>query len=80
MTQTPTMQAPPQFQDAHIQPVYEISDADRKRQADISLAWVAYKGDLDKPLTPMPDEPDDNVLSNRCKPVVRMGIGLFGAA
>src|SRR6266571_1155115 len=73
MTQTMT---PPQIQ---AQPTYEITDADKKRMQTIADAWRAYKGELDKPLKPMPGEPDDNVLSNRCKAVVRMGVGfLFG--
>lgn len=60
-------------------PTYEITGDDKKRQEKIEQAWKAYKGDLDKPLQKMPGQPDDNVLSNRIKPVVRMGIGfLFG--
>jgi hypothetical protein len=46
------------------QPQYEITDADRKRQADIAYAWKAYEGELEPPLDPMDDQPDDNVVAN----------------
>lgn len=74
---TQTMLPPPQT--AQAQPVYEITPADRKRQKRIQDAWKAYNDELDKPLIPMPNEPDDNVMSNRCQPVVDAGIDfLFG--
>lgn len=73
---TQTMQ-PPKTQQA--QPTYEITEADKNRQKKIADAWKAYNGELDPPLQRMPGQPDDNVLSNRCKPIVRMGVGfLFG--
>jgi hypothetical protein len=75
---TQTMQRPP-MQTAAAQPVYEITEADKKRQQAIENAWKAYKGELDPPLQKMPDQPDDNVMSNRVKPAVRSGNGfLFG--
>lgn len=46
------------------QPQYEITAADKKRQEAIAYAWKAYDGDLDPPLIPMDDQPDDNVLAN----------------
>jgi len=68
---------PPQTE--QVQPVYEITEADKKRQRKIADAWRAYNDELDKPLVPMDGEPDDNVMSNRCQPVVDAGIDfLFG--
>jgi hypothetical protein len=61
------------------QPQYEITDADRARQKKIAQAWKAYEGDLEKPLRQMPDQPDDNVMSNRCVQIVNAGVDfLFG--
>src|SRR5260221_4165458 len=72
---TQTMQAPV----AQAQPVYEISDADKARQEKIRLAWKAYNGELDAPLKKMSGETDDNVLSNRCQPIIDRGVDfLFG--
>lgn len=52
------------------QPQYTITDADRARMERIAKAWQAYEGDLDKPFTKMPDEPDMNVMSNEVQPAV----------
>lgn len=53
------------------------ADAERKRQME--EAWKAYRGDLPKPLKVEKDQPDDNVLSNRCGPIVDKGVSfLFG--
>lgn len=61
------------------QPQYEVSDADKKRQQTIADAWQAYHGLLTPPLKQMPNEPDDNVMSNRCQPIVDRGVDfLFG--
>ena len=61
------------------QPVYEISDADKKRVKTISDAWKAYNGELDKPLEKMPGQPDDNVMTNRMMAIVDRGVDfLFG--
>src|SRR5258708_2573094 len=74
---TQTMLPPQQTQLA--QPTYEITAADKKRQQKIAEAWKAYNDELDKPLVPMDNEPDDNVMSNRCQPIVDAGIDfLFG--
>lgn len=75
MTQTMLPPAPTQA----AQPVYDITEQDKKRQQLIENAWKAYRGELDPPLQKMPDQPDDNVMSNRVKPAVRSGNGfLFG--
>lgn len=64
---------------AQVQPQYEITEADRKRQQAIQAAWKAYNGELDAPLRKMPGEADDNVLSNRCQPIIDRGVDfLFG--
>ncbi len=77
MIQAPTR--PPTTPESPMQPVYEITEADKKRQEAIANAWKAYNGELDKPLKKMPDQPDDNVLSNRCQPIVDAGVNfLFG--
>jgi hypothetical protein len=70
-----TTQAPPKTD----QPQYEITDEDRKRIKRIQAAWKAYEGDLEKPLIPMENEADDNVLTNEMAGIVdRMGDFLFG--
>lgn len=64
---------------AQMQPQYEITQADKKRQADIAYAWKAYCGELDPPLIPMDDQPDDNVLANYIEDKVEAGKNfLFG--
>jgi Phage portal protein, SPP1 Gp6-like len=66
-------------QDQPAQPVYEITEQDKKRQKAIADAWKAYNGELDPPLRKMPDGTDPNVMSNRCQPIVDRGIDfLFG--
>src|SRR5258708_28646672 len=74
---TQTMLPPSQTQ--QMQPTYEISDADRARLERIGAAWKAYEGNLEAPLKKMQGEPDDNVMSNRCQPIVDRGVDfLFG--
>src|SRR2546430_387500 len=78
---TQTMQAPAPMPQAQQQamPVYEITNEDKKRLERIADAWKAYNGDLDPPLKKMPDGTDPNVLTNRCQPVVDVGVEfLFG--
>lgn len=61
------------------QPQYQITEEDKARVKRIRDAWKAYEGKLDKPLEPMEDEPDDNVLTNRMQAVVDRGVEfLFG--
>lgn len=59
------------------QPQYIISDADRKRVKDIQNAWKAYDGDFTKPLIPMEDGTDDNVIVNRVKQIVETGVSFL---
>src|SRR5437667_6821265 len=70
-----TMTAPAQV----ALPAYEITDSDRERVERIAQAWDAYNGNLAQPLKKMEGQPNDNVLSNRCQPIVDRGIDfLFG--
>lgn len=71
------MTAPPQ--QTTMQPQYEITDEDRKRQKRIADAWQAYDGELEPPLKPMPNQPDDNVVGNYIEDKVDAGVSfLFG--
>jgi hypothetical protein len=52
-------------------------DADRKQE--MRNAWKAYRGDFQKPLKVSANQPDDNVITNRCGPIVDKGVSfLFG--
>lgn len=81
MIQIPTMPAqlaPAQPQQVQ-QPVYEITEQDKQRVHRIGDAWKAYNGELNKPLRKMDDQPDDNVMSNRCAQIADQGAAfLFG--
>jgi hypothetical protein len=62
-----------------MQPQYEITQDDRKRQERIAEAWKAYNGELDPPLVPMPNQPDDNTVGNYIEDKIdAMGQFLFG--
>lgn len=79
MTQMPYAPTQPPPSDTASQPQYVITEADKKRIRRVQHAWKAYEGELDRPLVPMDDEPDDNVLTNRMQAVVdRGGDFLFG--
>lgn len=53
--------------------------ADYERVQHIKEAWHAYKGKLPKSLKVQSDQPDDNVNTNRCAPIVDKGVSfLFG--
>lgn len=80
MTQTPYAPTqPPMTPDMPPQPQYTVTDEDKARQKRIADAWKAYNGEFDKPLTPMEDQPDDNVLENQCAGIVDGGVAfLFG--
>lgn len=52
-------------------------DADRKHR--MKQAWQAYRGELQDPLKVKASQPNDNVKSNRCAPIVDKGVSfLFG--
>ncbi len=52
-------------------------DLERKRQ--MADAWKAYRGEFAPPLKVEKDQPDLNVITNRCGPVVDKGVSfLFG--
>lgn len=56
-----------------------ISQEDQQRKQQMSHAWRSYKGELQDPLKVAPNQPNDNVKSNRCEPIVNKGVSfLFG--
>lgn len=72
------MLAPTQFQPKTLAQS-EPTQADQDRKQQMREAWKAYRGDFQKPLKIRKDQPDDNVISNRCAPVVDKGVSfLFG--
>src|SRR5258706_9972508 len=52
---------------------YQTPEDDRRR-ATMEAAWDAYDGKFKKPLAVVPGETDDNVISNRCAPIVDTGL------
>lgn len=56
-----------------------MSQADAERKRDMVEAWKAYRGDFQKPLKVRAGKADNNVISNRCAPIVDKGVSfLFG--
>ena len=56
-----------------------VPQADRERKEQMKKAWKAYRGEFAKPLKVRENQPDDNVISNRCAPIVSKGASfLFG--
>lgn len=56
-----------------------IPQADQERKREMQDAWKAYRGKLQDPLKVGKDQPNDNVKSNRCAPIVDKGVSfLFG--
>jgi len=56
-----------------------IPQADQDRKQQMREAWKAYRGDLQDPLKVKANQPNDNVKTNRCAPVVDKGVSfLFG--
>lgn len=60
------------------QPQYQITAADRRRQEEIAYAWRAYCGELDPPLIPMDDQPDDNIIDSLEDKIEALKDFLFG--
>ena len=56
------------------QPQYTITKADKQQKLEIAAAWDAYKGNFKPALQVLENEPDPNVISNRCQPVVNRGV------
>jgi hypothetical protein len=55
------------------------SQADHERKDAMREAWKSYRGQFPKPLKVNRNQPDDNVISNRCEPIVNKGVSfLFG--
>jgi hypothetical protein len=53
--------------------------ADHERKRQMQEAWKAFRGEFQNPLKIAADQPDDNVISNRCAPIVNKGVSfLFG--
>lgn len=58
-----------------------VPQADYERRRHMQEAWKAYRGKLPPPLKVRANQPNDNVLSNRCAPIVDKGVSfLFGHA
>jgi hypothetical protein len=66
---------------AQAQPQYEITEADKARQAQIARAWQAFDDNLEPSLIPMEDEDpelanaEDNIVSSSMRTIIRF---LFG--
>ena len=57
-----------------------MPQADAERKQKMKEAWKAYRGDFQDPLKVDKDQPNDNVKSNRCAPIVNKGVSfLFGS-
>src|SRR5450755_2888594 len=55
------------------------TQADYERKQQMTRAWKAYRGELADPLKVKAGQPNDNVKSNRCAPIVDKGVSfLFG--
>lgn len=55
------------------------TQADAERLREMQDAWIAYRGKLKDPLKVDPKQPNDNVRTNRCAPIVDKGVSfLFG--
>lgn len=56
-----------------------VPQADLERKRQMETAWKAYRGEFKPPLKVREGQPDDNVLDNRCAPIVNKGVSfLFG--
>ena len=56
-----------------------LNQEQRDRYRQMENAWRAYAGEFPRPLKVRPGQSDDNVLTNRCAPIVDKGVSfLFG--
>ena len=56
-----------------------VPHADTQRRQQMQVAWQAYHGQFPRPLKVKKSQPDDNVIINRCAPIVKKGVSfLFG--
>src|SRR5215470_16610074 len=56
-----------------------VPQEDLTRKEEMAEAWKAYRGKFPKPLQVAANQPDDNVIANRCAPIVDKGASfLFG--
>jgi len=75
----PTYSQPPNNPDALTLAQAPAPQVDLDRKREMHEAWKAYRGQFQKPLKVKKDQPDDNILSNRCAPIVDKGVSfLFG--
>ena len=56
-----------------------VPHEDQERKRRMTEAWKAYRGEFQRPLKVKANQTDDNVISNRCAPIVDKGVSfLFG--
>lgn len=56
-----------------------VPQADVDRKERMRDAWKAYRGEFSPPLRILSNQPNDNVISNRCEPIINKGVSfLFG--
>lgn len=73
------MIAPPQQQQNMTLAQAPCPQEAHERKRAMREAWDAYRGNFKPPLKVAANQPDDNVLSNRCAPIVDKGVSfLFG--
>lgn len=75
------MIAPAQMQQAQPLTLAQapMPQVDVERKNKMKHAWKSYHGELQDPLKIARDQPNDNVKSNRCAPIVDKGVSfLFG--
>lgn len=56
-----------------------VPQVDQQRKQQMGDAWKAFRGELQDPLKVSANQPNDNVKTNRCAPIVYKGVSfLFG--
>ncbi len=59
---------------------YQPTQADHERRRRMQEAWASYRGEFKQPLKIAANQPNDNVITNRCAPIVNKGVSfLFGS-